>query len=155
MEILKLSTQELISFKQLRETYRNVAFPADITNADLSQYDAAVVVTDPMPESYDPAAQVLELSEPTLINGQWRRTWAIEARKINSITMAQCRLELYARGLLDDVETALSTMGKEAQIEWETRTKVLRSSALVSQMGLLFQMTDEDLDDFFMEASQR
>ena len=46
MELIKISTQETITFKQLRETYYNVAFPKDLKNADLSEYDAAVVATD-------------------------------------------------------------------------------------------------------------
>ena len=154
MEILKLSTQEIISFKQLRETYYNVAFPADLTGADLTEYDAAVVLTDPTP-NYDPATETLELSEPTLIDGQWKRTWTVEAKTIDSVTMRQCRLELLARGLLDAVETAMATLPQEAQIEWEYATQVNRNFGFVAQMATLLEFSEADTDAFFLEASQR
>lgn len=157
MEILKLSTQEIISFKQLRETYRNVAFPADLTNADLSEYDAAVVATDPMP-SYDLATEALELSEPALIDGQWRRTWTVQPKPVvipPSVTMRQARLQLLAMGLLDDVNVAVQSLSAVAQIEWEYATQVNRDSDFVAQMAALLEMSEADLDDFFMEAAQR
>lgn len=157
MEILKLSTQEIISFKQLRETYRNVAFPADLTNADLSEYDAAVVATDPMPE-YDPTTQTLELSKPTFINGQWRRVWTIELKPVvvpSSVTMRQARLQLLTMGLLDNVNVAVQSLSPVAQIEWEYATQVNRDSDFVAQMAALLEMSEADLDDFFMEAAQR
>ena len=154
MELIKVSTQEIITLKQLKSVYRNVLFPSDLTNANLSDYDAAVVLTDPTP-AYDPETQVLELSAPQLIGGKWRRTWTVAAKRVESIGMAQCRLELYARGLLGQVIEAVSSLGGEAQIEWEYRTEVRRDSALVSQMAEFFQMSDKDLDDFFMEAAQR
>lgn len=156
MELIKISTQETITFKQLRETYYNVAFPKDLKNADLSEYDAAVVATDPMPE-YDPSTEVPELSEPTLIEGQWRRTWTVEPKPVvipSSVTMRQARLQLLAMGLLDDVNTAVQSLSPAAQIEWAYATQVNRSSDFVAQMAALLEMTETDLNDFFVEASQ-
>ena len=157
MELIQLSTGKVMSFAELRKTYRNVAFPKDLANADLSDYDVAVVATDVMPK-YNPATESLELSEPTLIDGQWRRTWTrqlLPKPEIATITMRQCRLELNARDLLDDVESAIAQQPKPVQIEWEYATQVDRGSDLVAQLAALLGFDNQDVDQFFEEASQR
>ena len=109
-----------------------------------------------MPE-YDPSTEVPELSEPTLIEGQWRRTWTVEPKPVvipSSVTMRQARLQLLAMGLLDDVNTAVQSLSPAAQIEWAYATQVNRSSDFVAQMAALLEMTETDLNDFFVEASQ-
>ena len=154
MELIRLSTQETIALKELKEIYRNVLFPSDLANANLSDYDAAVVFTDPAP-AYDPETQTLELSAPQLIEGVWRRTWSAQARQIDTITMRQCRLELLARGLLGAVNQQVALLPEAAQIEWEYATQVNRNSQFVGQLAALLGFDETTLDQFFLEASQR
>jgi len=74
-----------------------------------------------------------------------------------SVSMRQARLALLGAGLLDAVDAAIAGMtgteGRAAQIEWEYASEVVRTSALVAGMGAALGMTDEQLDDLFLQAS--
>ena len=71
-----------------------------------------------------------------------------------SITMRQCRLELLAQGVLDQVN-ALIEGNAEAQIEWEYATTIERSNMLVTTMQNALNLTDEQVDEMFLSASKR
>jgi hypothetical protein len=72
--------------------------------------------------------------------------------KTLSISMRQARLELLNRNLLDDVNTALSSLSQAAQIEWEYATEVRREHPLVAQLSALLNMSESDMDSFFDAA---
>lgn len=69
-----------------------------------------------------------------------------------SITPRQARLILLEYKLLDDVEAYLLT-DKKAQIEWEYANTIERHSPLIKSVGIALQLTDEDIDKMFLEAS--
>lgn len=76
-----------------------------------------------------------------------------------SITMRQCRLQLLTEGLLDDVDTAISSIQdsaarRAAQIEWEYAATVVRTSAWVGELAKALGLTDEALDRLFVEAAK-
>lgn len=71
-----------------------------------------------------------------------------------SITMRQCRLELLAQGVLDQVNTLLEG-NAEALIEWEYATTIERSNMLVTTIQNALNLTDEQLDEMFLSASNR
>lgn len=75
-----------------------------------------------------------------------------------SVTMRQARLALLAAGLLDDVETALTSMegdeGKAARIEWDYSSEVWRNKPFVQSLGTQLGLDDEQLDQLFITASQ-
>jgi hypothetical protein len=71
-----------------------------------------------------------------------------------SITPRQCRLQLLTMDVLDDVEAALSQMGRAAQIEWEFANEVLRDNVLVDGIQQLLGKTDTEMDEFFIDASK-
>lgn len=74
------------------------------------------------------------------------------------VTMRQARLALLAAGLLDDVETALSSLegaeGQAARIEWDYSSEVHRNKPFVSMLGVQLGLTEEQIDDLFVAASQ-
>lgn len=69
------------------------------------------------------------------------------------ITMRQARLQLLEVGLLDDVE-ALISQDRKWQIEWEYATEVERISPLIESVKEGMSLTDEQIDNMFLEASK-
>jgi hypothetical protein len=74
------------------------------------------------------------------------------------VTMRQARLALLGAGLLDDVESALAaldgTTGQAARIEWEYSQEVWRNKPFVQQVAAALGMSDAQLNQMFIEASQ-
>lgn len=74
---------------------------------------------------------------------------------IEVITARQCRQELLARGLLEDVEAAVAAAGQAVAIDWEYATVIERYSPLVLQVAEGLDWSAELLDDLFSAASAR
>lgn len=72
----------------------------------------------------------------------------------NKVSMRQARLQLLASNQYETVNSAISTMGSAAQIEWEYATEVIRTNPLVAAMQQLLGWTDEQMDQYFIEASK-
>lgn len=74
------------------------------------------------------------------------------------VTMAQARLALLGAGLLDKVAAALAALPspqkEAAQIEWEYRPTVLRTSALVVALAPALSMSSAQLDELFIAAGK-
>ena len=71
------------------------------------------------------------------------------------IEMAQAELELLDAGLLDDVESAIETMGRAAQIEWRRRRTVKRYNEFALAVQGMLGWSDEQMDDLFIRAANR
>lgn len=69
------------------------------------------------------------------------------------ITIRQARLHLLEVGLLDDVE-ALVALDRKSQIEWEYANDVYRQSPLIETVKEAMSLTDEQIDNMFLEASK-
>lgn len=69
------------------------------------------------------------------------------------VKMKQARLALLDAGHLTAVETAIASMSKAAQIEWEFSETVERDSALVAAIATLIPLTDAEVDALFVTAS--
>lgn len=70
----------------------------------------------------------------------------------SSITMRQCRLQLFADGCLSDIQAAIATMGAAVQIEWEYGTSVERNSPVVVALQALVGWDEPRVDTFFASA---
>lgn len=68
------------------------------------------------------------------------------------VTMRQARLALHQQGLLDQVETAMQSADKTAQIEWEYADGVEMDSPLVASMRDALGLTDDDVLGLFAIA---
>lgn len=76
-----------------------------------------------------------------------------EELKVKTITPRQARLKLLELGLLDALETSITT-NRSWQIEWEYANDIQRSNHLVSAIQQLLGKTDAEMDEFFIEASK-
>lgn len=70
----------------------------------------------------------------------------------NSITMRQAKLHLLELGLLDEVESIISS-NRAWQIEWSGST-VKRVSPLIEVLKTTLALTDDVVDDMFIAASK-
>lgn len=71
-----------------------------------------------------------------------------------TISMAQAQLALLAAGYLDEVEAAVETMPREAQILWRKANTVQRTDPLVAEMATLLNLDEAALDALFLAASK-
>jgi hypothetical protein len=69
------------------------------------------------------------------------------------ITMRQTRLYLLNIDLLDEVESIVS-QNRAWQIEWEYASEVQRTNQLIVAMQQELQLTNQQVDDMFLEASK-
>lgn len=70
------------------------------------------------------------------------------------VSMRQARLALLAVDLLDDVEAVVAAAGRAAQIEWEYATEVRRNHPLLAAVQAAKGMSDADIDQLFIAASE-
>ena len=87
--------------------------------------------------------------------------WAEYQSAVNvpdSIDMRRARLALRAAGHLAAVNAAIEAMegdaSEDARIEWEYATTIKRDHPLVAAMQQALDLTDQQLDDLFLAASQ-
>ena len=74
------------------------------------------------------------------------------------VDMAQARLALLSKGLLDRVGSEIEAMEEparsNAKVEWEFRITIRRDNPLVLTLGALLGLSSDDLDDLFIEAAK-
>lgn len=70
------------------------------------------------------------------------------------VTIRQARLALLAADLLDDIDAAVAASGRAAQIEWEYATEVRRDHPLIAAMQAAKGLSDADVDQLFLTASE-
>lgn len=71
------------------------------------------------------------------------------------VTMRQARLALLQAGILSLVESAIASMeSPAAQIEWDYSQEVNRGQPLVGQLAEALNLTSDQLDNLFLEASK-
>lgn len=75
------------------------------------------------------------------------------------VTMRQARLALLDAGLLDDVDAAITAIAepgqrRAAQIEWDYSSEVHRDKQLVAMLAPALNLTDDQLDELFITASE-
>lgn len=74
------------------------------------------------------------------------------------VTMRQARLQLHKLGMLKDVQPAIDSLDEpqrtEAQIEWDYATNINRDNASVQLLIEKLELTDEQVDEWFLEASK-
>lgn len=162
------------NFYPLSERDIRNAFPNTSFATPFNPEGYAVVFATPQP-AYDQYNQKCTEQPPQIsTKGTWEQVWSVidlegeelaeaQARKVADeqarreamqITPRQCRLQLLAMSLLDDVEAAIDTMGAAAKIEWEYALEVKRTYSLVAAMQQLFSWSDAEMDTFFAEAGK-
>lgn len=70
-----------------------------------------------------------------------------------SVTRRQALLALLAAGLLDDVEAIIAAAPRAVQIAWDASSVFQRNNALIASMAEQLELSDEDVDALFVQAS--
>lgn len=90
-----------------------------------------------------------EIYEPPII---------IEQHVPQSVTMRQARLAMLNAGILhlvDDAIAAMPSPDKEAaQINWEYASEIARNDTMIGALALSLGMTEQNVDELFIVASQ-
>lgn len=83
--------------------------------------------------------------------------WVIRTTPPNTIPVfisaRQVRLLLLQQNMLTDVENMISQQDRATQISWEYANEFYRNDPLLNQLAVNFNLTQEQLDQFFLEAS--
>jgi hypothetical protein len=114
----------------------------------LGGFDGATPPDDSIevPSAPDEASQIWD-------GGQFKAVIQVPV----TVTMRQARLALLAVGKLDAVDAAIDTLEspqkEAARIEWDYARDVERNSPIVALMGLALDLSDEDLDELFIQAA--
>lgn len=83
--------------------------------------------------------------------------WEMEEPPVSvpdSVTPRQVRLLLLQQNLLADVETMIAQQDEATKITWEFASEFRRDDPLLNQLALNLNLTQEQLDQFFIAASQ-
>ena len=67
--------------------------------------------------------------------------------------MRQCRLVLLQQGLLETVNSSVSSLSDAGQIEWEYAAIVARNSPLVASLATPLNLSEVQLDELFKLAA--
>ena len=73
--------------------------------------------------------------------------------KVKVITPLQAKMQLDKIGLLDDVE-AMVASNRQTQLYWEYALEIRRDHPTLQAMASALGLSDEQLDEMFMEASK-
>jgi hypothetical protein len=71
-----------------------------------------------------------------------------------AISQRQLRLFLSRQDMLATVQDAIMQQGGELAIEWEYAQEIARDHPAIPEMAKLFNLTSEQVDQFFIAASQ-
>lgn len=124
---------------------------------------------------YDPFSERVIETTPKNINGVWKRAWSIvplsneelliaQKRKLDfelkrkgvpiKLQMRQLRLQLNSIGKYDTILQSIQTASDSLKIEWEYATEVPRYSELMNYIQETLKMTDEQTNEFYINASK-
>ena len=111
------------------------SFEPDLSSIDLSKWEVR-------------GFQLNQDGETYTVNLEW-----ISAIPY-SISQLQGKLQLINMGLFDQVHTLVNEGGLQTQIYWNTATNWERDSPILNRLAPEIGMSQEDLDNFFIEASK-
>jgi len=125
--------------------------------------NSAPVIEDQPP--YDPFTQRIELdliedpNQATVgftiyeLTEQEQADFLALWRNNIAVTMRQCRLVLLQQGLLETVNSNVSSLSDAGQIEWEYAAIVARNSPLVASLAAPLNLSEVQLDELFKLAA--
>lgn len=159
-------TNELIEDNEVRLMFANVSFPNGVLDETfLAENDIAKVEYGAIPVVDDWTQKVEQDSVATLENGVYTIKYRVidktESEKVEyrkgqvprSITPLQAKLQLLEVGLLDEV-AAMATTDRKVQLYWEYASVIERDNEVLLLMAGQLGLTEEQLDELFINASK-
>ena len=70
------------------------------------------------------------------------------------VSCMQAKIALNNAGLLDQVETYISTASKNTQLAWELASTFNRNSVLLKELASQLNLTETDIDNLFIAAKE-
>lgn len=120
---------------------------------------------DPLPE-FAPSIVMIELPEDSPVQAGWRYISGEFLEPVipepesvvpEKVTMRQARLALHGAGILPQVQPAIDALPEPprtlAQIEWDYSSEVFRNREFVNMLGSQLGLTDEQIDQLFIQAA--
>ena len=139
--------KEIYLIQDIRKLFPNMSIPNDADCTSLG-YEFLIETEKPFQEGYVAVQDGVGENNELL----WKLL-KVEVEIPHSITMLQCRLYLLNQNLLDRVEDIVS-QNKAWQIEWEYANEVERTNQLITAMQSSLNLTNEEVDNMFIEASK-
>lgn len=141
----------------LRQDHPNVSFPS--TMDDATRADFGMIPVGP---TAIPSGKVAVATTAELVEGVWTEVHTLEDPPPppvpSAVTMRQARLALLGEGLLAQVDSAIDGLNEPqrtaARIEWEYATELRRDHPLVAALGGALELTEQQVDDLFVAASE-
>jgi len=120
-------------------------------DADTQRYGAEVLTLDVDRQVVMVSHEIVSLTAEEIVAIATAERKAITPA---SVSMAQARQQLDTLGVEDAVNSAVSTMPRSAQIDWEFRATVERGNTLVAAMAGLLGWSEADTDNYFIAAGK-
>lgn len=137
----------------LRADNPQTSFPSPVPDSIMLEFGATRVVETaaPVPNQFERVTE----AAPVLTGGVWRQQWVVSTvPPPRSITPRQCRLILMSQGLLPTVEAMIAQQDEATRITWEYALEFRRDDPLLTQLAANLNLTNEQIDQFFIAASQ-
>ena len=143
---VKIKTNTVHYIADIRTENPNMSIPDDA--------DCSSLGFEFLEEAIAPTQDGFYAVEVTPINNvqQWELK-PIEIQIPRSITPLQAKLQLFELGLLDEVDTMVA-LDKKVQLYWEYALTIERSNDILLSMAAQLGLTEEQLDEMFIEASK-
>ena len=136
-----------------------------IKDGKANQFSVVELHETPKP-TFNAATQTCIQVGAEIVDGSWKTKWLvsdmtpeeIEAKRQASIpkvvSMRQARLALYGAGLLGQVDMLVSSSTPDVQIEWEFAADLRRDWPTLLALSAALGLTNEQVDNLFIQASQ-
>lgn len=129
-----------------------------------TEYVTVVPIDQP---AYDPMTQNCVEGDPKLIKKVWEQAWDVSAastqeqadrltawRDTLRVTRFQAKATMLQQGILSQVEALIAQADALTQLAWNDALTFERQSPLLNHLAAQLGMTDAEIDDFFVAASQ-
>jgi hypothetical protein len=163
MQIAKIENGTVTQIGHYKTLFPDTSFPPSDPNAEFMQMNGCLPVVESI--SFNEQTHKLSPCEPYIKDNkvfiievvELTEQEIIERRRAQIpqvVSMRQAKLALLTANLLDTVDGAMKLADRKAQIEWEYAQEVNRDWPTLTLMQNTLNLTDEQIDQLFISASQ-
>lgn len=167
MKIRMRDSGDVIIDDEFRARHSDTSFPLNLTSDLLDSFGADEVHETPYPEVTE--TQYVAFVGVEQIDGKWFTKY--EARDLSAdeiekrlkrkretmvVTPFQAKAALLNAGLLSNVEAVVNAAETPAivKLAWSNAIEFRRTSPTIAQLAVSLNLTDEQLDTLFIDASK-